>query len=97
MLVISAGFLAVIDRVSSPAWLKNMFMALAFLWGWINFPVLALVGLVGGLWLEELPIWLRITSAFAIGWISWHLILRYMHRRIVEKRPISLGIATKKQ
>jgi hypothetical protein len=95
MLLASAMIFAAIDRFSSPAWLGNILFAIAFLWGCVNLPVLLLIGLVGGLWLEELPIWIRITSAFTLGWASWHIILRYMHRRAMDSRLISLGISTK--
>jgi hypothetical protein len=85
--------LLLIERINSPAWLHAVFIGAAFFVGWVNFPVLAVAGILGGVWIEALPVWIRIVYAGALFWLTWHMILRHMYRRALEREPLSLNLS----
>ena len=92
MLISIAVMVRISDRADSATVLGKSLECVAVLIAWINFPFLIGGGVLGAVWLEIIPIWIRLTFAGLVFWALWHLALRYMRRRSAKNIVMALHL-----
>jgi hypothetical protein len=92
MLFAIAVMVRILDRIDSATPLGKVLGCLAFLIAWINFPFLIGSSVLGVVWLEVIPVWIRLTLAGLVFWALWYLVLRHMRRRSSKNTLVALHL-----
>ena len=87
------------DHVDSRTTFGSILIGIGFFIAGINFPFVSVAAIfliaLNALCHERLPAWILVILGVALFWSFWHLVLRFMRTRTLEKTQLSLNLKGK--